>query len=425
MGNSSKQDIDMNHVVVVGASLAGLRACETLRNNGHSGAITLVGAERHRPYDRPPLSKKLLLGDWEPERVQLRSNDALDALNLTHKLGVVATSLSVARRTITLGLSGAGSDVIDDSQVMSFDGLIIATGGTPRRLSQQPVLAGVHVLRTIEDAVALRKELQPDTRVVVIGAGFIGLEVAATARQRGCDVEVLEGLDAPLMKAVGGEIGSVIARVHARHGVRIRCGVEVRQILGSEAVTGVELGDGTVVAADVVVVGIGVEPVTKWLESSGLTLQNGVLCDASLNVGVPGIYAAGDVARWPNELFIAEEPTMRIEHWTNAAEQGAHAAGNLLAAWRSEKVEPFVSVPFFWSDQFEARIQFLGRSTSDDGMTIVAGNEETGKLVALYHRGDRLRGVLGISMPKAVMSCRTLLAERASLSEAVAMINSL
>lgn len=415
----------MDHVVVVGASLAGIRACETLRNNGHIGAITLVGAERHRPYDRPPLSKRLLLGDWEPERIQLRSNDALDALNLTLRLGVVATSLSVAQRTITLGPSGASTDVTDDSEVMSFDGLVIATGGTPRRLPQQPVLAGVHVLRTIDDAIALRKELQPGARVVIIGAGFIGLEVAATARQRGCDVEVLEGLDAPLMRVVGVDIGRVIGRVHEHHGVRIRCGVEVRQILGSDAVSGVELGDGTVVAADVVVVGIGVEPTTNWLESSGLTLQNGVLCDASLNVGVPGIYAAGDVARWPNALFIAEEPTMRIEHWTNAAEQGAHAASNLLATGRGERAEPYASVPFFWSNQFEARIQFLGRATSDDEMKIVAGSEASGKLVALYFRSNRLRGVFGISMPKAVMSCRTLLAERASLSEAVAMINSL
>lgn len=415
----------MNHVVVVGASLAGIRACETLRNNGFTGAITLIGAERHRPYDRPPLSKKLLLGDWEPERIQLRSNDALDALNLTLKLGVVATSLSVVDRTITLDLTSGGNEVTSDSRVMSFDGLIIATGGTPRRLPRQPELTGLHLLRTIDDAVALRQELQPGTRVVVIGAGFIGLEVAATACQRGCDVEILEGLDAPLMRVVGGDIGRVIARVHERHGVKIRCGVEVRRIIGSDVVSGVELGDGTVVAADVVVVGIGVEPVTKWLESSGVLLQDGIMCDASLNVGVARIYAAGDVARWANALFTPDEPTMRIEHWTNAAEQGAHAARNLLATSRGEKTEPYISVPFFWSDQFEARIQFLGRATLEDEMKIAASNEESGKLVALYHRSNRLRGVLGISMPKAVMSCRTLLAERASLSEAVAMINSL
>lgn len=413
----------MDHIVVVGASLAGIRACETLRNNGHAGAITLVGAERHRPYDRPPLSKKLLLGDWEHERIQLRSNDALDGLNLTLRLGVIATALSLEQRMITLGSPDHAA--AHDSQGMSFDGLIIATGATPRRLPQQPGLTGVHLLRTIDDAVALRKELQPNSRVVVIGAGFIGLEVAATARQRGCDVEVLEGLGAPLMRVVGEDIGRVIARVHERHGVGIRCGVEVRRIIGTDAVSDVELGDGTVVAADVVVVGIGVEPATNWLESSGLSLQNGIVCDATLNVGVPGIYAAGDVARWPNGLFITEEPTMRIEHWTNAAEQGAHAASNLLATSRGEKAEPYVSVPFFWSDQFEARIQFLGRATAEDEMKIVAGDEESGQLVALYHRGDRLRGVLGISMPKAVMSCRKLLAERASFAEAVAMLNNL
>jgi NADPH-dependent 2,4-dienoyl-CoA reductase/sulfur reductase-like enzyme len=415
----------MDHVVVVGASLAGIRACETLRNDGHTGAITLVGAERHRPYDRPPLSKKLLLGDWEPERVQLRSNDALNALNLTFKLGVVATALSVANRTITLGLPVVSDQANGDSQAISFDGLIIATGGFPRRLPQQPELGGLHLLRTIDDAIAIRKELQPGTRVVVIGAGFIGLEVAATARQRDCDVEILEGLAAPLLRVVGETIGQVIARVHESHGVRIRCGVDVRRIIGSEVVSGVELSNGIVVPADVVIVGIGVEPATHWLESCELSLHDGVMCDASLNVGVAGIYAAGDVARWPNALFIPDEPTMRIEHWTNAAEQGAHAARNLLATSRGEDAEPYISVPFFWSDQFEARIQFLGRATAEDEMKIVTGNEKSGKLVALYHRSNRLRGVLGISMPKAVMSCRSLLAERATLSDAVAVINSL
>lgn len=415
----------MNHIVVVGASLAGLRACETLRNNGHTGAITLVGAERYRPYDRPPLSKKLLLEDWEPERIQLRSNDALNALNLTLRLGVIATSLSLENSTISLSSPDPGANDNKNLEILSFDGLILATGGTPRRLQRQPIFAGVHLLRTIDDAVALRNDLLPKSRVVVIGAGFIGLEVAATARQRGCDVEVLEGLGAPLMGVVGKEIGCVIGRVHERHGVRIRCGVEVRQIIGTDAVCGVELGDGTVVPADVVVVGIGVEPATQWLESSGVLLRNGIVCDMTLNIGVPGIYAAGDVARWPNDLFMPEEPTMRIEHWTNAAEQGAHAASNLLASARGEKAEPYLSVPFFWSDQFDARIQFLGRATAEDEMEIVLGDEKSGKLVALYHRGDRLRGVIGISMPKAVMSCRRSLVERTSFSQTSATLKAL
>lgn len=415
----------MNHVVVVGASLAGTRACETLRNGGHTGAITLVGAERHRPYDRPPLSKRLLRGDWEPEQIQLRAIDALNALNLTLKLGVVATALSVANRTITLDSPGVGVAVEHNAQDISFDGLIIATGAVPRQLPRQPRMVGLHLLRTIDDSISLREELQPGIRVVVIGAGFIGLEVAATARQRGCEVLILEGLASPLLRVVGESIGRLISRVHERHGVHIRCDVEVRRITGTDSVSGVELDDGTVVPADVVVVGIGVDPATAWLESSGLTIRNGVMCDETLNAGVPGIYAAGDVARWPNALYVDEEPTMRIEHWTNAAEQGAYAAENLLASWRGEISKPFVSVPFFWSDQFGARIQLLGRATPEDEMKIVVGDERSEKLVAFYHRNDRLRGVLGISMPKAVMSCRPLLADRASLSDAVAMINSL
>lgn len=415
----------MDHVVVVGASLAGFRACETLRNDGYTGEITLIGGERHRPYDRPPLSKKLLLGDWDEERIQLRSKDAFDALNLRTNLGVVATSLSVTNRTISLQRSDLGEGNADVPEILSFDGLVIATGGTPRKLPQQPNMAGVHLLRTIDDALVLRHELQSGTRVVVIGAGFIGLEVAATATQRGCRVEVLEGLSTPLLRVVGETIGDVIAQIHRRHGVHIRCGVEVRRIVGSHAVSGVELGDGLVIPADVVVVGIGVEPTTQWLESSGLSLDNGIMCDATLNVGVSGIYAAGDVARWPNELFSSDEPTMRIEHWTNAAEQGAHAASNLLATSRGETPQPYVSVPFFWSNQFNARIQFLGRATPQDEMKIVAGDGETGKLMALYHRGGRLRGVLGISMPTFVMACRSLLAERANLAEAIALVNSL
>ena len=415
----------MNHVVVVGASLAGTRACESLRNGAFSGEITLVGAERHRPYDRPPLSKRLLRGDWEPERIQLRSAEALTALNLTLRLGVVATALSVAHRTITLDTPAVGGAVEHGAQEISFDGLIIATGAVPRQLPRQPKLVGLHLLRTIDDSISLRNELRQGIRVVVIGAGFIGLEVAATARQRGCEVLVLEGLASPLLRVVGETIGLAISRVHENHGVRIRCGVEVRRIIGSDSVSGVELGDGTVVPADVVVVGIGVDPATEWLESSELSLRNGVMCDATLSVGVPGIYAAGDVARWPNALYVDEEPTMRIEHWTNASEQGAHAAENLLASWRGEIAEPYVSVPFFWSDQFEARVQFLGRATPEDEMKIVVGDEQSEKLVAFYYRNDRLRGVLGISMPKVVMSCRTLLADRATLSDAVAMINSL
>ena len=417
----------MEHIVVVGASLAGLRACETLRTESFTGRVTLVGAESQTPYDRPPLSKKLLAGEWEPDRIALRKPDDFASLDLDLRLGVAATALDTAARTLAL----------DDGSSLAFDGLIIATGGAVRRLPGQPDLAGVHELRTLDDALTLRDRLAATPRVVVIGAGFIGLEVAATARQRGCEVTVLEGASAPLMRGLGAEMGALVARVHARNGVTIHCGVQVAAIEGTAGVvTGVRLGDGTVVPADVVLVGIGVAPVTGWLADSGLELRDGVVCDATLCTGVAGIYAAGDCARWINPLFgaavlgdaapgDATGEEMRIEHWTNAAEQGAAAARNLLAVAAGNAPTPYEAVPFFWSDQFDSRIQFLGRPHGDDEVRIVHGlDEATGdvadKFVALYGHAGRFRGVLGVSMPKQVMPLRKLLLARATFDQAIA-----
>ncbi|HQZ36869.1 MAG TPA: NAD(P)/FAD-dependent oxidoreductase, partial [Ilumatobacteraceae bacterium] len=315
----------LQHIVVVGASLAGVRACETLRQEGFEGEITLIGAEREVPYDRPPLSKKLLAGDWEPDRIRLRRDEEFESLRLTLLLGVRATALDTATRTVTL----------DDGSAVTYDGLIIATGASPRRLPDQPSLHGVVVLRTMSDALELRALTADGTaRVTVIGAGFIGLEVAATVRARGCSVTVLEGAPSPLIRGLGVEMGAAVASVHARNGVELRCGVQVAGIEGSDGrVTGVRLGDGSLVASDVVLVGVGVAPNTDWLADSGLTIRDGIVCDANLCVGVPGVYAAGDCARWPNGVFAGfDDEEMRVEHWTNAAEQGAAAATNLLAA---------------------------------------------------------------------------------------------
>jgi NADPH-dependent 2,4-dienoyl-CoA reductase/sulfur reductase-like enzyme len=253
----------------------------------------------------------------------------------------------------------------------------------------------------------------------VIGAGFIGLEVAATAAQGGCAVTVLEGAPAPLMRGLGSEMGEVVARVHARHGVDVRCGVQVAQIEGEDGrATGVRLGSGEHVAADVIVVGIGVSPTTGWLEGSGLELRDGVVCTESLRAA-PGIYAAGDCARWVNNLFGDAGEEMRVEHWTNAAEQGSAAAKNLLAEIAGEEPTPYAPVPFFWSDQFDSRIQFVGRAHGDDEVRVVAGDVD-GNFMAMYGHNGRLRGVLGVNMPKPVMRMRKLLAERASWDDAVA-----
>ncbi len=409
----------LQHIVVVGASLAGVRACETLRQNGFEGEITLVGAEHELPYDRPPLSKKLLAGDWEPDRIRLRRDEEFESLHLTLRLGVRATALDTTARTVAL----------DDGSAITFDGLIIATGASPRSLPGQPSLHGVVELRTMSDALELR-DLTADgsARVTVIGAGFIGLEVAATVRARGCAVTVLEGAPSPLIRGLGVEMGAAVAGVHARNDVELRCGVQVVGIEGSDGrVTGVRLGDGSLVASDVVLVGVGVAPNTDWLADSGLTIRDGVVCDANLCVGVPGIYAAGDCARWPNGVFAGfDDEEMRVEHWTNAAEQGAAAATNLLAAAGHGDlvVEPFVSVPFFWSDQFDSRIQFIGRAHGDDDVHVFAGSTD-GAFAALYGYDGRLRGVLGVSKPKMVMPFRTLLAAGATWDEALAKAQAL
>jgi NADPH-dependent 2,4-dienoyl-CoA reductase/sulfur reductase-like enzyme len=303
---------------------------------------------------------------------------------------------------------------------VAYDGLVLATGSSPRTLPGQPVLDGVVTLRTLADSLDLRDRIADGSaRVVVVGAGFVGLEVAATARQKGCEVTVLEGAAAPLVRGLGTEMGVAAASVHGRHGVDIRCGVQVKGIEGADGrVTGLRLADESLIAADVVVVGVGVAPATEWLDGSGLALRDGVVCDATLFTGAPGVYAAGDCARWPNGTFAGHDDLeMRIEHWTNAAEQGAAAARNLLAASRGEQPTPYESVPFFWSDQFESRIQFVGRAHGGDDVEIVAGSVD-GPFVALYGWEGRLRGVLGVSMPRLVMPFRALVAARATWDDA-------
>lgn len=415
----------MDHVVVVGASLAGLRACETLRTEGFSGRITLVGAEAELPYDRPPLSKKLLKGDWDADRIRLRKADAFDSLDLDMRLGVTATSLDTARGQLgVVRTPGAGATASTPVESLDYDALLIATGAACRRLPGQPDAEGIFELRTLADALALRNELLPDRRVVVIGAGFIGLEVAATAKQRGCEVVVLEGAAAPLIRGLGAAMGSAVAAIHARNGVDVRCGVAVAGLDVDEAtghVTGVRVGAGSVVAADVVLIGIGVAPAVDWLHDSGLTLRDGVVCDETLWAGAPAVYAAGDCARWTNPLFgdAGAGEVMRVEHWTNAAEQGAHAARNMLAVAAGQAPAAYETVPFFWSDQYDRRVQFLGRVHGDDDVEVVAGSLDD-KFVALYGFGGRLRGVLAMSMPKLLMPYRQLLSDRISWEDALA-----
>jgi NADPH-dependent 2,4-dienoyl-CoA reductase/sulfur reductase-like enzyme len=392
----------MEHIVVCGASLAGLRTVETLRRDGFAGRLTLVGAESHEPYDRPPLSKDYLSGKSDRDKIVLR-RQGFDELDVDLRLGVAAHDLDCAAHTV-----GIGDDTV------GYDGLVIATGAHPRPLPDQPDLDGIHLLRTVEDSQRLMALLGAEARLCVIGAGFIGAEVAATARGLGRDVTVLEALPQPMVRGVGETIGSVLARLHRTHGVDLRLDVEVRAIAGAGRVERVELGDGSSVACDAVLVAIGAVPTTDWLVGSGLTIDNGVVCDATLHAA-PDVVAAGDVCRWPNPRF--DDELMRIEHWTNAAEQGLHAARSLIAG---DDAEPFTAVPYVWSDQYDVKIQCAGRFGGDDRIEFVHGTADDDRFVAIFERHGRISGVLGFSQPRRVIQYRKLIADLASFDEALA-----
>jgi NADPH-dependent 2,4-dienoyl-CoA reductase/sulfur reductase-like enzyme len=387
----------LQRIVVVGASLAGLRAVETLRDRGFDGALTLIGDEPHRPYDRPPLSKQVIQGTWEPEQTLFRRKDGYDALALDLRLGMRAMSVDLRARRVML----AGGTFAD------YERLIIATGARVRTLPGIAPRAGLLVLRSLDDAIALRSELTNAPRVAIVGAGFIGLEVAASCRARGLRVTVIESLPVPLSPALGPAFCEMVGDMHRDHGVDLRTGVAVTDVFGESHVAGVALSNGSRIEADVVVVGIGVTPNTEWLEDSGLTLDNGIVCNG-FGEAAPHVYAAGDVARVAN-LWHGDSP--RIEHWTNAVEQAVHAAENALAGPAASTA--FSSVPYFWSDQYDRKIQFIGRARLHDEMVIVDGSLADRRLTALYRRGDRVVACLAVNQPLALIKCRKLIAGNA------------
>ena len=393
-----------NSVTIVGASLAGLRGAETLRSDGFDGRITVVGDETEAPYDRPPLSKQLLAGKWEVDRVALYRAERLVELDLDFELGVRATALDLRDRSLEL----------DGHRRLPFDGLLIATGSSPRQLPNTPELEGIYTLRTLADSLAIRREFESGPRVVVVGAGFIGAEVAATARERGLDVIMIEALPVPLGRVLGEQMGALCGDVHRDHGVDLRLGVGVDGFDGHQRVERVRLSDGTAVDADVVIVGVGVAPNTSWLEGSGLTVDNGVLCDASC-LAAPGITAAGDVARWPNERF---DEVARVEHWDHAIDMGAHAARRLLQI--DAEATPFTPVPFFWSDQYDRKIQLAGRPRPDDDVHIATGSTAERRFAAMYARAGKLVAVLGFNRPRHVAQFRQLIVDGVSIDDALA-----
>ena len=396
--------------MTVGAGLAGLRACEALRHHGFAGRLTLVGSENHLPYDRPPLSKQLLAGIWDFDRCTLKTADDLDKLGIELHLGSKAEGLDLTTRTVALS----------DGRRLGFDGLVIATGAAPRVLPGISGLPAVLALRDAEDAFALRAVIsRAGARLVIAGAGFIGLEVAATARRLGAEVVVVEPLAVPLERAVGRLVGGFCEALHRDHGVDLRLATTLEGVeTGSDARSGVtcRLSDGTTVEADALLVAVGVLPATAWLEGSGLSVGGGGLsCDASLTAA-PGVVAAGDLARWPHPL---SGESMRVEHRTNAAEQGEHAARSLLAG---EGPRPgFAPVPYVWSDQYDSKIQVLGSPQATDETVVVDGTLGELRFVVVFGRDGRLTGALGCSRPRQLMAYRALLERGASLGEALAL----
>ena len=386
-------------VAVVGAGLAGLRTCEALRKHGYDGPIVLIGEERHPPYDRPPLSKEVLRGDRPSGAATLRTADDLSALDVDVRLGTRAVRLRVDARSLE----------VDDGSAVRYDDVVIATGAHPRTLAGVEG-STVHTLRTVDDAVALRDALTAGARVVVVGAGFIGLEVAAAACARSCEVAVVDVLPAPLARVLDPAIGAAVGALHASHGVDVRCGVGVAALEADARK--VVLSDGAALAADVVVVGVGAAPTTEWLAGSGLVVDDGVVCDRALRAA-PGVWAVGDVARWKDASL---GRLVRVEHWTNATEQPDLVARNIVGG----DAAPFDSVPYFWSDQYDAKLQCLGHAGTGDEIRVVRGGLDEPKFVALVRRGDRLGGVVGMRSPGQVMRLRPLLVERVSWEDAVA-----
>jgi 3-phenylpropionate/trans-cinnamate dioxygenase ferredoxin reductase component len=399
-------------VVIVGAGLGGLRCAEALRSHGHLGPIALVGAELHAPYDRPPLTKQLLAGVWDEARISLAKRDVLAEQHIDLVAGATAASLDVEGRSVWL----------EDGRRLAGDAVVLATGATPRWLPGTEGAPGIHVIRTLDHSLALRRELDAlggEGRIVVVGAGFIGAEVASTAASGGLGVTIVEALEIPLSPIVGDEVGTWLTELHTRAGIDVRAGATIAGVEPRTDAAGptVVLSTGERLEGDAVVVGIGVRPTTGWLEGSGLEVDNGVVTDAAL-FAADGVVAVGDLARFTwHHAGMTEQ--VRIEHWEVTAQLASHAAQSLLAGRREAR--PVSLVPYFWSDQHGRKIQMLGRPSGTDEATRVAGSLAEAKFTFLYHRAGRLTGVLGLASPRNVMVCRTLVDEGASIDEGLAL----
>lgn len=396
---------DARSVVVVGAGLGGLKVCEELRKLGFDGALTLLGAETHLPYDRPPLSKDVLKGK-KANPPALREADRLAELRLSWRPDATAVGLDPIGRQVSLS----------DGTTVGYDVLVIATGARARTWSGAGSARNVWPLRTSADAASIAAAIERGVPLAVLGAGFIGCEVAASAREMGCPVTLVEMLPAPLSRVVGLEVGTEIQRLHTAAGVDVRCGVTIDGVSTDTNgdVTEVHLSDGSRIEVGGLVVGLGVTPNVEWLESSGLVLEDGVVCNASGETSHEGVYALGDVARWVN---VRSGRHRRVEHWTTTTEHATIVAREIAAA--AEHRRQLDEVPYFWSDQYGIKIQCLGEPSATADLTSVLTGPSGDRPLFLYGRSGRLVGVLGFGLPRAVMQLRPLIAEGRPVAQAL------
>lgn len=394
--------VSNNGVVIVGGGLAAVRSAEQLRKSGYDGPVTVVSEETHPPYDRPPLSKDVLQDSAKGlADVALKPDDFYTGNDVAVRLGVAAQSLDTGARTVTL----------TDGTALGYDELVIATGLVPRRIPSFPDLSGIRVLRSFGDAMELREHAASARRAVIVGAGFIGCEVAASLRRLGVGVVLVEPQPAPLAGVLGEQIGTLVARLHRAEGVDVRTGVGVAEVAGTGGhVSAVTLTDGTVLDADLVLVGIGSRPATGWLEDSGVELDardRGVVCDEVGRTSAPHVWALGDVASWRDEAG----HQVRVEHWSNVAEQ----ARVMVPAMLGLQVPSVVVVPYFWSDQYDVKIQCLGEPRAGDAVHVV--EDDGRRFLAYYERDGALSGVVGGGMPGKVMKARAKIAAAAPIGE--------
>lgn len=386
-------------MVIVGGGLSATRVAEQLRKSEYAGPVVIVSDENHLPYDRPPLSKVVLYDAAKGHGdIALRTAEFYTDSDITLRLGAAAQSLDTAAQTLTLA----------NGTVLGYDELVIATGLIPRRIPSLPDADGIHVLRSLDEALALREHAGRARRAVIIGAGFIGCEVAASLRRLGVDVVLVEPQPTPLATVLGEQIGELVARLHRAEGVDVRTGVGVAGVRDeSGAVSAVELSDGTVLEADLVVVGIGSRPATDWLVGSGVALDNGVVCDEAGRTSAPHVWAIGDVASWRD----AAGHQARVEHWSNVAEQARVMVPSMLGL----ELPALVVVPYFWSDQYDVKIQCLGEPEADDTVHLVS--DDGRKFLAYYSRDGVLVGVVGGGMPGKVMKARSKIAAGAAIAD--------